>query len=113
MAHYLFTSESVSKGHPDKVADQISDAILDAALGARGLENVARYTSPHLVKISERFFIGGKRVDDEELESAAEEVFASEKTKALTYFETLTAVAFVLFSRRKSPLKSLPVTRPR
>ncbi len=32
MAHYLFTSESVSKGHPDKVADQISDAILDAAL---------------------------------------------------------------------------------
>ena len=34
MAHYLFTSESVSKGHPDKVADQISDAVLDAALSA-------------------------------------------------------------------------------
>jgi len=33
MAHeYLFTSESVSEGHPDKVADQISDAILDAIL---------------------------------------------------------------------------------
>ena len=30
MADYLFTSESVSEGHPDKVADQISDAILDA-----------------------------------------------------------------------------------
>ena len=29
---YLFTSESVSEGHPDKVADQISDAVLDAAL---------------------------------------------------------------------------------
>ena len=27
---YLFTSESVSEGHPDKVCDQISDAILDA-----------------------------------------------------------------------------------
>ena len=27
---YFFTSESVSEGHPDKVADQISDAILDA-----------------------------------------------------------------------------------
>ena len=27
--NYLFTSESVSEGHPDKVADQISDAILD------------------------------------------------------------------------------------
>src|ERR1700733_15387294 len=33
MAHdYLFTSESVSEGHPDKVADQISDAVLDAIL---------------------------------------------------------------------------------
>lgn len=30
---YLFTSESVSEGHPDKIADQISDAILDAHLG--------------------------------------------------------------------------------
>jgi S-adenosylmethionine synthetase len=32
MARYLFTSESVSEGHPDKVADQISDAVLDAML---------------------------------------------------------------------------------
>ena len=32
MSNYLFTSESVSEGHPDKVADQISDAILDAIL---------------------------------------------------------------------------------
>lgn len=30
--YYLFTSESVSEGHPDKIADQISDAVLDAAL---------------------------------------------------------------------------------
>ncbi len=30
--HYLFTSESVSEGHPDKLCDQISDAILDACL---------------------------------------------------------------------------------
>ena len=30
--NYLFTSESVSEGHPDKVCDQISDAILDAFL---------------------------------------------------------------------------------
>ena len=29
---YLFTSESVSEGHPDKIADQISDALLDAIL---------------------------------------------------------------------------------
>jgi S-adenosylmethionine synthetase len=32
MKEYLFTSESVTEGHPDKVADQISDSILDAAL---------------------------------------------------------------------------------
>ena len=32
MKDYIFTSESVSEGHPDKVADQISDAILDAIL---------------------------------------------------------------------------------
>ncbi len=31
----LFTSESVSEGHPDKIADQISDAILDAIFRAR------------------------------------------------------------------------------
>ena len=30
--NYLFTSESVSEGHPDKIADQISDSILDALL---------------------------------------------------------------------------------
>ena len=32
MANYLFTSESVSEGHPDKMCDQISDAVLDAVL---------------------------------------------------------------------------------
>jgi S-adenosylmethionine synthetase len=32
MSNYLFTSESVSEGHPDKVSDQISDAVLDAIL---------------------------------------------------------------------------------
>ena len=30
--HYLFTSESVGEGHPDKVCDQISDGILDECL---------------------------------------------------------------------------------
>ncbi|SUB34964.1 S-adenosylmethionine synthase [Pasteurella multocida] len=32
MSRYLFTSESVSEGHPDKIADQISDAVLDEIL---------------------------------------------------------------------------------
>jgi len=32
MTDFLFTSESVTEGHPDKVADQISDSILDAII---------------------------------------------------------------------------------
>jgi S-adenosylmethionine synthetase len=43
-ASYLFTSESVSEGHPDKVADQISDAILDAILAQDRHSRVAAET---------------------------------------------------------------------
>ena len=38
---YLFTSESVSMGHPDKLADQISDAVLDAMLAQDPSSRVA------------------------------------------------------------------------
>ena len=38
---YLFTSESVTEGHPDKIADQISDAILDACLSDDPTSRVA------------------------------------------------------------------------
>ena len=42
MGHsYLFTSESVSEGHPDKIADQISDAVLDAILSQDARARVA------------------------------------------------------------------------
>lgn len=47
--NFLFTSESVSEGHPDKVADQLSDAILDACLAADPKSRVACET---LVKSS-------------------------------------------------------------
>jgi len=43
-ADYLFTSESVSEGHPDKVADQISDAILDAIFAQDPRSRVAAET---------------------------------------------------------------------
>ena len=43
-ADYLFTSESVSEGHPDKVADQISDAILDATFAQDPRSRVAAET---------------------------------------------------------------------
>ena len=52
---FLFTSESVTEGHPDKVADQISDAVLDAIL-ARGSRRRAsparRWSRPGLVVVA-------------------------------------------------------------
>jgi S-adenosylmethionine synthetase len=44
MSEFLFTSESVSEGHPDKVADQISDAVLDAILDQDPTARVAAET---------------------------------------------------------------------
>jgi S-adenosylmethionine synthetase len=44
MNEYLFTSESVSEGHPDKVADQISDAIVDAILAQDNHSRIAAET---------------------------------------------------------------------
>jgi S-adenosylmethionine synthetase len=44
MSDYLFTSESVSEGHPDKLADQVSDSILDAILAQDPTARVAAET---------------------------------------------------------------------
>jgi S-adenosylmethionine synthetase len=53
---FLFTSESVSEGHPDKIADQISDAVLDAILEK---DKSARVACETLVKTG-MVFIGGE-----------------------------------------------------
>ncbi len=45
MSHYLFTSESVTEGHPDKICDQISDAVLDAILEQDPMGRVACETT--------------------------------------------------------------------
>ena len=89
-------------------------AILDAALRAtsgmrdegRGMR-VGRYTSPHLVKINERFFLAGAPVDDRTLERVAENVskalipHPSSLVPEVTFFEALTAVAFELYAEAK------------
>jgi S-adenosylmethionine synthetase len=51
--NYIFTSESVGEGHPDKVCDQISDAVLDAALAQDPNSRVAceTFTTTGLVLI--------------------------------------------------------------
>ena len=55
MSRYVFTSESVTEGHPDKICDQVSDAVLDALLAQDPASRVAcetvvntclLYTSP-------------------------------------------------------------------
>ena len=76
-------------------------AILDAALREGGLR-VGRYTSPHLVKINERFFLDGVPAEDATLERVAEKVEHSivrlRLTTTTTFFEALTAVAFELYA---------------
>ncbi len=72
-------------------------AMLDAALRAQGFRS-GRYTSPHLVSLEERFFLDGAPVSAVRLEAAAAKVTALPEAAALTYFELLTAVAFVLYA---------------
>ena len=77
-------------------------AMIDACIRSGGLR-ACRYTSPHLVRINERFFVDGKPVDDATLERAADKVFHadSDTNSQLTFFEALTAVAFIAFSETK------------
>ncbi len=79
-------------------------ALCASVLRAAGYP-VARYTSPHLVRLNERFLINGRPADDAALESAAREVEPAVRAveaatgAEVTFFECLTAVAFVLFRR--------------
>lgn len=73
-SNYLFTSESVSEGHPDKVADQISDAIVDLYLSR---DPEARVACETLVT-TQRIIIGGEvrsavPVSEEEIEKTVRE----------------------------------------
>ena len=58
---HLFTSESVTEGHPDKVADQISDAVVDAILGVDPMGRVACET----LVTTGLVFIAGEITTDE------------------------------------------------
>jgi S-adenosylmethionine synthetase len=65
-SNYLFTSESVSEGHPDKVADQISDAIVDLFLSKDPEARVACETLTTTQKVVLAGEIRGKGIMDEE-----------------------------------------------
>jgi len=72
-------------------------AILDACLRTGGFR-VGRYTSPHLVRINERFFLDGAPVSDGLLDAIVSNLSNISNLSNLTYFELLTLVAFALYA---------------
>ena len=67
---HIFTSESVSEGHPDKVCDQISDAVLDACLAKDNKSRVAcetLTTTDLVVNAGEITCSGWEEINAEEL----------------------------------------------
>ena len=91
-------------------------AMVDAALGAAGRAS-ARYTSPHLQRLEERFVIGGAEVSPGALEASAgrirrtvESLVAAGDLPSLpTFFECTTAVAFDLFREARVEIAVLEV----
>ena len=80
-SNYLFTSESVSEGHPDKVCDRISDAVVDAYLDADSLSRVAVET----LTTTNRIVIAGEVRGPEEIGSDTIEKVARGAVKSIGY----------------------------
>ena len=78
---YYFTSESVSEGHPDKVSDRISDAVLDTFLAADPLSRVACET----LCTTNRIVLGGEVRGPESITKELLEQVAREAVKDIGY----------------------------
>ena len=65
--NYLFTSESVSEGHPDKVCDRISDMVVDAYLGLESQARVACETLTTTNKVVLAGEIRGPEIKNDDL----------------------------------------------
>jgi len=78
---YLFTSESVSEGHPDKVCDRISDAVVDAYLAADPNARVACET----LCTTNRIVIAGEVRGPDAITSESIETLARDAVKAIGY----------------------------
>ena len=78
-SNYLFTSESVSEGHPDKVADQISDAIVDLFLSKDPEARIAceTLTTTQLVVLAGEIRCSGVYENGQWAEGAQEEIEAT------------------------------------
>lgn len=76
-------------------------AVLDSCIRAAGLR-AGRYTSPHLVRVNERFFLDGAPIGDDALERVAGAVSrVAPADSRFTFFEALTAVAFLAYAEAK------------
>ena len=78
---YLFTSESVSEGHPDKVSDRISDAVVDAYLAADPLSRVACET----LTTTNRIVLAGEIRGPENLHPSGMEDVARQAVREIGY----------------------------
>ncbi|MFT6658113.1 methionine adenosyltransferase [Maritalea sp.] len=78
---YLFTSESVSEGHPDKICDRISDAVLDAFLKADPYSRVAVET----LATTNRVVLAGEVRGPKSIDKAAMEAIARECIRNIGY----------------------------
>jgi ATP-binding cassette, subfamily B, multidrug efflux pump len=85
MGKYLFTSESVTEGHPDKVCDQISDAILDAIFEQDNMAHVACETTAvaGIVNIMGNIRYGKLDASDEDVIKAAKAAHVDDFVKHL------------------------------
>jgi dihydrofolate synthase/folylpolyglutamate synthase len=73
--------------------------MLESVLRARGLRT-GRYTSPHVFSVAERICVGGEFVTIDEMEEAAARVVPLREEIPYSYFEALTAIAFLIFAGR-------------
>jgi S-adenosylmethionine synthetase len=82
-SQYIFTSESVAEGHPDKVCDQISDAVLDAMLTENPYARVAVET----LATTNTIVIAGETRGAENITKAQIETIARDKVREIGYLQ--------------------------
>ncbi|EME26120.1 S-adenosylmethionine synthetase, partial [Galdieria sulphuraria] len=85
---FLFTSESVNEGHPDKICDQVSDAVLDACLERDPLAKVACETATKtgMVMVFGEITVKGATIDYEKVvRDTIKEIGFDDEKKGLDY----------------------------
>jgi S-adenosylmethionine synthetase len=103
MSSYLFTSESVSEGHPDKIADQISDAVLDAILAQDKRSRVAAETlvKDNLVVLAGEITTGAQVNFDEVARKTIKRIGYTDPTIG---FEASTCTVLIVYGKQSQDI---------